>query len=122
MPDAEPKTSEFSRRAVRNPIFWGNRSRRMEEMLDSFKNIRMFVYWYENSLYLLLMVSDVLRKGTVGIVLELVASERGTYKRWGWFEESFPFDTGSSFKALDGGEWKKRKLHQSGNHQEMKTV
>ena len=81
MPDAEPKTSEFSRRAVRNPIIRGDRSRRMEEMLDSFKENGMFVCWYENPLYLLPVVSDVLRKGTFGIVLKPVASKRGTYKR-----------------------------------------
>ena len=44
MPDAEPKTSEFSRRAARNPIIRGERSRQMEENLDSFKKNRMFVF------------------------------------------------------------------------------
>ena len=37
MPDAEPKSSEFSRGAVRNPFFRGTRSQRMEEVLNSLK-------------------------------------------------------------------------------------
>ena len=82
----------------------------------------MFVYWYEKPPYLVPVVSDVLHKGTFGIVLEPVASERGMYKRWGWFEESVSFDTGSSFKVLDGGERKKWNLHLNGNRQEMENV
>lgn len=70
----------------------------------------MFVCWYKNPLYLLPVVSDVLQKRTFGIVLEPVTSERGTYKRWG-FEESVPFNTSSSFKALDSDEREKRKLY-----------
>lgn len=45
MPDEESKTSDFSRRAARNPIIRGDRSRRMEEMLDSFKENGMYVRW-----------------------------------------------------------------------------
>lgn len=122
MPDAEPTTSEFSRRAVRNPIIRDDRSRQMEEMLDSFKENGMFVSWYENPLYLLPVVSDVLQYGTFGIVLEPVASERGTYKRWGWFEESVRCDTGSSFKVLYGDKRKKRKLYIDDTYQELKIV
>ena len=107
MPNAESKTSEFSRQDVRKPIIRCYKSRQMEEMLDSLKENGMFVCWCENLLYLLPVVSDVLQKGTFGIVLGPVASERGTYKRWGWFEGSVLFDTGSSFKALDSDERKK---------------
>jgi len=122
MPDTEPKTSEFSRRAVRNPIIRGDRSREMEEVLDSFKENGMFVSWYENPLYLLPVVSDVLEKGTFGIVLEPVASEQGTYKRWGWFEESVPSYTGSSFEVLYGDKRKKKKLYLDGTYQELRIV
>lgn len=94
----------------------------MEEMLDSFKENGKFVSWYENPLYLLPVVSDVLQKGTFGIVLEPVASERGTYKRWGWFEESVPFYTGSSFKVPYGDKRKKRKLYLDGSDKELKIV
>ena len=122
MPDAEPKSSEFSRRAARNPIIRGDRSRQMEETLDSFKENGMYVSWYENPLYLLPVVSDVLQRGTFGIVLEPVASKRGTYKRWGWFEESIGFDTGSSFKVLHDDERKRSKLYLDGTYQELKIV
>ena len=121
MPDAEPKTSEFSRRAVRNPIVLGDRSRQMKEMLDSFKENGNFVFWYENPLYLLPVVSDVLQKGTFGIVLEPVASERGTYQRWGWFEES-SFYAESSFKVPYGDKRKKKKLYLDDTYQELKIV
>ena len=122
MPDAELKTSDFSRRAVRNPIIRGDGSRQMEEMLDSFKEKGFFVSWYENPLYLLPVVSDVSQKGTFGIVLEPIASERGTYKRWGWFEESVPFYAESSFKVLYGDERKRKKLYLGDSYEELKIV
>ena len=122
MPDAEPKTSEFSRRALKNPIIRGDKSQQMEEILDSFTENGKFVFWYENPLYLLPVVSDALQKGTFGIILEPVASKRGTYKRWGWFEESVPVDTGTSFKIPYGDERKKKKLYLDDTYQEVRIV
>ncbi|CAF9911112.1 hypothetical protein IMSHALPRED_009928 [Imshaugia aleurites] len=124
MPDAEPKTSDFSRRALKNPIIRRDKTPQMVEMLDSlkFKEKGKFVFWYENPLYLLPVLSDVLQKGTFGIVLEPVASERGTYKRWGWFEESVPSYRESSFKVLYGDERKRRKLYLDDTYQELRIV
>ena len=122
MPDAELKTSDFSRRALRNPIIRADGSRQMDAMLDSFKENGFFVSWYEHPLYLLPAVSDVLRKGTLGIVLEPIASERGTYRRWGWFEESVPFYAESSFKVPCGDDRKKKKLYLGDTYQEFKIV
>ena len=124
MPDAEPKTSDFSRRALRNPIIQGDRSGQMDELLDSFKGNGMFVSWYENPLYLLPVVRDVSQRGTFGIVLEpVVASERGTYKRWGWFEEAVRVGTGSSFEIVyDDKRKRKKKLYLENTYQELKIV
>ena len=122
MPDAEPKTSEFSRRPLRNPIIRRDRSQQMEEMLESFKSNGFFVPWYENPLYLLPVVSDALQRGTFGIVLEPVTSKRGTYKRWGWFEEAVPFYAESSFNIPYGDVRKKKKLYLDDTHQELKIV
>ena len=122
MPDVEPQTSEFSRRALRNPIIQDDRSVQMDELLDSFKEKGNFVYWYENPLYLLPVVRDVSQRDTFGIILEPVASERGTYQRWGWFEESVPFDTGSSFKVFHGDGRKRNKLYLDNTSQELKII
>ena len=122
MPDAEPKPSDFSRRALRNPIIRGDGSRQMDEMLDSFKENGSFVPWYEKPLYLLPVLSDVSQRGTFGIVLEPVISERGTYRRWGWFEEPIPFHAESSFNITYGDLRRKKKLYLDDTHQELKIV
>ncbi len=122
MPDAEPKTSDFSRRALRNPIIRGDGSRQMDEMLDSFKENGSFVPWYEKPLYLLPVLSDVSQRGTFGIVLEPVTSERGAYRRWGWFEEPIPPHAESSFNIPYGDVRRKKKLYLDDTHQGLKIL
>ena len=96
----------------------------MDELLDSFKENGMFVSWYENPLYLLPVVRDVSQGGTFGIVLEPgLASERGTYRRWGWFEEAVWVGTGSSFEIIyDDKRKRKKKLYRANTYQELKIV
>ena len=122
MPDVDPRGSDFSRRALRNPIIQSDKSRQMEEILDSFKENGFFVSWYEHPLYLLPVVSEVLQRGTFGIILEPVASERGTYRRWGWFEESVPSYSVGSFEVPYGDKRRKQKLYLSGTDQELRIV
>ena len=85
-------------------------------MLDSFMENEMLVCWYENPLNLLPVVGDVLQKRTFGIVLERVASERGTYKDGAGLRNQ------SSFKALDGDEQRERKRYLDSTYQEMKIM
>ena len=122
VPDAELESSAFSRRAAGNPIIRGARSREMDEMLDSFREGEHFVFWYAKPLYLLPVVSDASRKGTFGIVLQPIAGERGTYKRWGWFEEAVKSYRESSFDILYGDERKRKKLYLNSVGQELKIV
>ena len=122
MPDVDPETTDFSRRAMRNPIIQADRSRELEELLDSFKVKESFVFWYERPLYLLPVVSDAQRRGTFGIVLEPVASKRGTYKRWGWFEEAVSPWNQSSPDVLYGDKRTRKKLYLKNTHQELKIL
>ena len=122
MPDAELEDSAFSRRAAGNPIIRGDRSRQMDENLDFFEEGGQYVFWYEKPLYLLPVVSDATRKGTFGIVLERIAGERGTYKRWGWFEEAVTPWRESSFDVLYWDERKRKKLYLNSIGQELKIV
>ena len=80
------------------------------------------MFWYEKPLYLLPVVSDRSRKGSFGIVLESIAGERGTYKRWGWFEEAVPSYRESSFDILYGDRRKRKKLYLHSTGQELRIV